>query len=210
MNISILSLLNKFIKYAGHIGQYRQFVSGEYWIDKYGQSEFADINLGDIGHEGIAFRNLVDKDKLINLLEEYYLKNPEIYDEGDIERLDEYRNEDEDAASLEANIDIPDEVWLALFDNDSEKAAMVKDDVRMAYAKYENATLVIDDNFFVYELNRKNLDNIIDFIYENTNDDDLGNCSETVSIEQANPKKYNEIPIKYLIDMKYPEQVWNY
>jgi hypothetical protein len=126
---------------------------GEWWIDDSGYASFADIDIGEQGHESIAVDYLLDKDVLIERLE----------------LGDEYKSDEYGASSIYFNENIPDDVGIEAIGG-VERWNDLKRDERLAYMKHGRAIHVVGLNFGVWVLDDNSIRRIQDFISEEFED----------------------------------------
>jgi len=192
------------------------FIRGEYWIHPDGGSEFADIDIGESGHEAIALDNMLDLDRLVAGLVSYYENQDEEYKEqyntdDDIDRINSY----ESVAAIYLNEYIPDQIGIASVDAPASKREKIwrdiRDDARTAYAKHKGAIQVVDVNFYVWKLTKKHLDQIIDFLYEQLGDEDgfVASKDEKIWIEEGETKRTASITLSELMSIKNAFQLWS-
>jgi hypothetical protein len=203
--MSFIELVNYFYKLASNWGN---LVSGEWWITPAGEFEFADIDVGDYGHEYIAVNYLFDKDIAIDLLKDkaYNDLKLNIISEEEcneiLEKLESYTNED--PAALFFNEEIPNDIGKLACDcwDDLNK------DPRLAFAK-KGAILVIDTNFYLWKLTKDSIENIKNFIFENSQmETELENSDNEIIIEEASTKKSSTIPFNEFLMISNPGEIW--
>lgn len=171
-------------------------IRGEWWLTDYG-SEFADQNVGDVGHEAIALDNLIPKEKLIEELKSYYSDDEEV-----LNQLDDIYDE-EGSCSIINKFDVPVEVVEKVVGS-AEKWKEIIDDPRLAFAKYHCAVLVINSSFYAWEVTKETINKISNFLFEES---DVTSDSE-ITVEEASTKRYVSLPIKDFIEIKNPGQLW--
>jgi hypothetical protein len=206
---NILKLSNLFYKLASTWGG---LFRGEWWLDEHGQSEYADGDIGDKGHEVIAVDNMVDKDMLIDGLAEKYTQelNSGLIDEDEcayyLNQLEDLKSDEVGASAIIEELDIPDsigeqatrspEVWHDL-----------KKDAREAYSKYYGAIRVINNSFCAYKITDKTIEAIKIFLFEQA-DDLIENTDEEIEIEESSTGNFISIPVKEFLEIKHPGQLW--
>lgn len=181
---------------------------GEWWLTDSG-SEFADTNIGDVGHEQVAVDYLFDADKAIEAarekLEELSEDSEEYEDlEHLISEMEEYSSNDYGSSSVYFNVTIPREIGIQAVDSPEIWDELERDPIT-AFMKYKNAVRVISNNFTSWVITKDVLDRIQGFIYENVADEDLEN---DVTIEQVSPHKFKTHRLIDILDMKNPGDVW--
>ena len=160
MNLRVFKIISSYLKKAE---DWSDYVKGEWWIDDSGFAQFADIDVGDSGHEGIAIDNIVGSyvDEIAEAMEEYN----KTADEDDKVDLNHYRQDMEYGGGyLYYEVGIPSDIGEKVMGK--EKWTLLNKDPRLAYAKYENAILVINLNFAAYKITDETIKKIQNFIYE--------------------------------------------
>jgi hypothetical protein len=189
--------------------RWKDFIRGEWWIDKYGESIFADGDIGEAGHELIAADSLLDKDALVEAMNEYVEENP---DENASESWnpEEWESDETGAGELFFSGDIPDEVGERVAG--AELWRDMKQDVRLAFAKREGAILVINDNFYAWEITQQTIkaiqEHIAGQLYEQLDEEDVLRIDGEVVVEEAKTKRHVSTDFKEFMLVKYPRDLW--
>lgn len=193
-------------------GRWESIITGEWWITPYGGSEYADRDVGDYGHEIIAANYMIDKDLLLDYLKEYYdaeLSSGNIdeqeYDEQ-IKNLDIYKNDDTNSGHVFFNEYIPEEIGVKLVGNE-QKWRDMKEDIRLAFAKYDGAIMVINTSFYAWKITEDTIDKIHSFIFEQIDDEEISKDAE-ITIEEASTKKNITVDLDQFLTIKYPAELW--
>jgi len=201
--------------YAPNPAQWSDFIRGEYWIDETGGSEFADIDIGDKGHEAIALDVMIDKDVLIDKLIEYYeeQEDDERYAvEDDIAELEAMRDDEVDASTVYYHVShwVPDEIGIAAVGGDKQLWEDIDQDPRLAYAKHFGAIQVVDTNFTTWKITKETLDNIIEFLVEMLGGEDelASHATERVWIEEVSTNRSAGPTVSELLNMKSARDLW--
>ena len=205
---------------------WKSFIHGEWWLKETGETEYADGDSGDRGHEQIAVADVLShySDKFQMAFFTYFKKlqqeDPEAYQDEltsfsglfhggqDPEDFDFANDEGLDVLYYENGI--PDEVG---------EAAMApgmwhefKQDIRLFYSKYFKAAHVINNSFSVYTLTSRMIDAIQGFILEQADEngigEDEGSLPGSIHIEEVSTHHYSEIPCAEFLTMKYANQVF--
>lgn len=173
--------------------EWSDYIRGEFWLTEDGQSEFADIDTGEAGHEYIATRSLLSDfgDEFREVLDPEHKDND--FDENLISHYFEGGIKDEDGKRIMGPL------WDEM-----------KTDVRLAYAKKENAILVIDSNFAAYKVTKKTISAIQDFIYEQIGGEDASAFEDDpdVVIEEYSTQKNTSLPLSDFLNIKNPGELW--
>lgn len=194
-------------------GAWRDYVRGEWWIDRTGQSEFADMDVGEAGHERIAVENMLDRDALVEGLAGWYrskepLKNGWGRDEAN-DKASEIQDA-ESAADIFFTEFVPDSVG-AKAAGSLQRWRDLKTDARLAYAKHEGAILAINKNFFAYRVTEETIAAIQSFIEELVSEggeDDPIDGSADICVEQGEPTKYACLPADEFMLIRKPKELW--
>lgn len=205
----LLKLANLFFKLSGRWGS---IITGEWWITPYGEAEYADQDVGDVGHEIIAANYMIDKELLLDCLKDYWkeqFSNGEIdeqeYDEQ-IDDLSTYYSDEANAGYVFFNVFIPDEIGAKVVGS-VDKWRDIKSDIRLAFAKYEGAIMVINTSFYAWKVTEDSINKIHSFIYEQISDEEI-NKDATITIEEASTKKNVTVELDEFLTMKYPSELW--
>ena len=186
--------------------KWSDFVKGEWWIDgDTGQSEFADSNVGDMGHEGIAERNILNQysDEIFEALEEYNTANPD----EPVSIVDHDNYDDDPAHQQYHDGGIPDEVGIKVMGK--EKWDLFNKDTRLCYAKFYNQILAINLNFAAWKVTDKTISAIQNFLGEESYHME-GNASGDMIVEEYSTKKYVELPVQDFFNVKTPRELWQF
>jgi hypothetical protein len=190
--------------------KWSDYIRGEWWIDKDGESMFADGDLGDAGHEMIAADSMLDKDALIDALNEYVIEYPDS-DTAESWNPEEWEGDEDTSAGLFFNFGIPDEVGEAVAGADVWKD--MKKDVRMAFAKWHGAILVINDNFYAWEITAQTIkaiqEHIFGQLYEDLEEEQVGDMNGDVTVEEAKTKRHVSLPFQDFLLVKFPRDLWS-
>ncbi len=189
--LDLIKIVGLFYK----IATWGDYIRGEYWIDLNGFSLFADIDIGEAGHESIAIDQMLDKDILIEGLSEESLLTEEA--------IKEYEDDESGASYIFFTENIPDNIGIEAAGS-KERWDDLKKDARLAYAKHEGAIAVVNENFYCWNLTNKTINAIQDFLFENY--DPLP--TSDIVIEEGFSGKYARIPIKDFITIKHPGELW--
>lgn len=185
---------------------WKRYVRGEYWIDPQGRSEFADLNVGEAGHESIALGYLLDKDVLVDgLLRAGVIGSETAEDLGG----DFY-----DAASVYAEYEhrIPDEVGTAASAGDAPEetwAWIKRGDARRAYAKVTGSILAINTDFGVWKISPTSIRAIQTHLYEMA-EEALPSNEDYVHIEEFSTGRYAAVPAQEFLTTSTPREVLAY
>jgi hypothetical protein len=207
---NILKLSNLFYKLASTWGG---LIRGEWWLNEDGSSEFADIDIGEKGHEAIAIDSMIDKDIVLDELLEKYKKEFEdgVIDEEELtyylNQIEEYSNNDQiDSSFLFFEMGIPDEIGMKAVKS-PEMWKDIKYDARQAYSKYYGAIRVINNSFSTYKITDKTIEAIKDFLFQEA-DDLIEESDQEIEVEEDSTGNYISIPVKDFLEIKYPGQLW--
>ena len=193
---------------------WKDFIKGEWWIDKFGQSMFADQDVGQDGHESIAIDVMLDKEVLIDGLIAYYEAQSEEeaqqYDnESKIEELQELRNNDDvQSSQIYFNEMIPDDVGIAAAGS-KRVWEDIENDARKAYAKHEGAIQVVGTNFTAYKVTPGTIKAIQSFILDQAEFEKVDDTDTVIGVEQIEPHKYASIPVAEFLTIKRPIDLWS-
>ena len=201
------------------------FINGEYWVDGDSANNYAECGGdGDYNHRTYA-REYVLRDKWDMILKTCQRHLQEAHEEEDDNNPGEVEEEWRKLHSLKHDEpDFPMEdvfhtlIWSyvpleecdAIFNGDYD---MFLNEIRGFFMKHYNQIRVVDKNFEVWQLTPQNLDTIIDWIFNEAglDESDLSQMKDEVYIEQyEGGRKYAGIPIKDLLNMKNPGEVWRY
>lgn len=188
--------------------EWRDYVKGEYWLSAYGK-EFADIDVGEAGHEMIAVDRLIDGEEMLAALKEWNRQHIEDNETDLVVDLGEYADRELDVSGAEIyfNIRIPDSVGIEVCGHDLWFD--IKKDARFAYMIHENAIMAIGLNFAVWKLDDKSIDIIQDHIYEELQEQEE-NLSGHLTIDEYSTRKHNTIEVNDFLNMKQSGEVWRY
>jgi hypothetical protein len=192
------------------------FIRGEYWIDSTGESHFADVDVGDKGHEAIALDMLLDKDALVEGLIEYYEGQTDEYKEqydvdGKLAELASYLEDDEmDSSNVYVLEYIPDEAGIAGAGGDKQLWEDIQQDVRLAFAKHTGAIAVVDTNFYAWKVTKDTLKRILDFLYEELDGEDgfIAAKDKMIWIEEGSKNRTTGVTLAELLDLESPSALW--
>jgi hypothetical protein len=192
------------------------WIRGEYWIDSSGESHFADIDIGDKGHEAIALDMLLDKDALVEGLIGYYEAQDDEYKEqydveGEIAKLQGYLDDYEmDASNVYALEYIPDEVGIAGAGGDARLWADIQEDVRLAFTKHRGAIAVVDTNFYAWKVTKDVIRRIVDFLHEELGGEDefIAAKDNMIWIEEGSKGRSTGVTLGELLDLENPSALW--
>jgi hypothetical protein len=172
--------------------RWSDYVTGEYWITPSGRSEFADIDVGEAGHEIIATQEMIDPAVLI----EHGIVSADDADEWMFHFV----------TAMEHGI--PDEVGLAAIGGDPELWKLFKKDPRMAYAR-TGAILAINQDFAVWEVNDHTIKLIQDFLYDQAFEngdieaEDVADLTGDILIEEYGTGNRFELPVNDFLTAKH-------
>lgn len=205
----LLKLADLFFTLAG---RWSAVITGEWWITKDGQSEYADQDVGDVGHEIVAANYMIDKELLLDYLKDYWkgqLDSSEIdqqeYEEQ-IDDLSSYYSDEVNAGHVFFNVFIPEEIGAKVVGS-LDKWKDMKSDIRLAFAKYEGAIMVINTSFYAWKVTEDTINNIHNFIFEQIDDEEINKDAE-ILVEEASTKKRIAIDLDQFLMIKYPAELW--
>ena len=178
---------------------WKDFIRGEWWIDSSGESMFADIDIGDEGHEAIAINQLLDKDLLIDGLLEAGLI--------DEDKADEYRDGEYEASNVYFLENIPEEVGIAAAGS-KEDWDDLQLDSRVAYMKHEGAIQAIGTDFAAWEVTDTTIEAIQGFIFEQTGGETLDDASTEMCIEEYKTSRTVCLPVMEFLTLKTTKELW--
>ena len=201
------------------------FINGEYWVDGDSANNYAECSGdGDYTHETYA-REQILNDKWDQILSACQRHLQEAHEEEDDNNPGEVEEEWRKLHSMKyGEPDFPMEdvfytlIWGyvpleecdAIFNGEYD---MFKNEVREFFMRFYNQIRVVDKNFEVWKLTPRNLDTIIDWVFNESglDESDLAQMKDEVYIEQyEGGRKYAGIPIGELLNMKNPGEVWRY
>ncbi len=180
------------------------FIRGEYWIDPYGESHYADIDVGEAGHESIAVDLMVDKDALLD-----ELVSRGIMTEG---AADEHRNDEESGSYLlflDHKDALPDEAGAHVAGG-LQRWLDLKQDPRYAYAKHEKGIRVVDTNFYAWKVTKDTLRRIVGFVQDQLFEDEAdirANRNREVWIEEGSTGRSAGPTLEELMVMDSPRDL---
>lgn len=205
----MLKLAELFLKLSGRWGS---IITGEWWITQHGEAEYADQDVGDIGHEMIAANYMIDKDLLLGNLQEYWKDQ---FDSGNIdeqeyneqiENLIQYSDDNMSSGDLFFNEFIPDEAGTKTVGS-LTKWNDIKSDIRAAFAKYDEAIMVINTSFLAWKVTEDAINRMQRFIWEQIEDEEIMKGAE-ITIEEAGTRKNITINLDQFLTIKYPAELW--
>lgn len=205
----LLKLADLFFALAGRWGD---IITGEWWITPYGQSEYADQDVGDVGHEMVAADYMIDKELLLDYLKDYWkeqLDNGEIDEQEYKEQIDDlssYYSDEVNASHVFFNVFIPEEVGAKVVGS-QDKWRDIKSDIRLAFAKYDGAIMVINTSFYVWEITEDSINKIHNFIFEQIENEEINKNAEII-IEEASTKRRVLVDLDQFLMIKYPAELW--
>ena len=201
------------------------FINGEYWVDGDSANNYAECSGdGDYTHETYA-REQILNDKWDQILSACQRHLQEAHEEEDDNNPGEVEEEWRKLHAMKyGEPDFPMEdvfftlIWGyvsleecdAIFNGEYD---MFKNEVREFFMRFYNQIRVVDKNFEVWKLTPRNLDTIIDWVFNESglDESDLAQMKDEVYIEQyEGGRKYAGIPIGELLNMKNPGEVWRY
>lgn len=184
------------------------YVRGEWWIDRHGQAEFADIDVGESGHEQLAINAMLDKEILIEGLLKSKVVNSD--------RADELLEKENDVSAIYfSDLKIPDKVGEAsVVDADSKASKTevwkeIKKDVRVAYCKHYGAILGINREFAAWQWRAKEIKAIQDFVFEQAQGEEIDPGGDEISIEELKTDRYVKMSFDDFVVAKNPRDLWN-
>lgn len=173
------------------------YVSGEWWITQDGETIYADQDIGELGHEAIAFDHMVDKEIVVDGLLER-----DIIDEDEAKEL---QDDDVTVIYIYNQFGIPDDLGKEAVDRPEIWTAIKKHDARYAFIRYYGAILVLGENFLSYTVTKKTLEAIKEFVLELTDDDPDSNMQ--ITVERIYPsQKYFSVPWSEFQFLKSPSK----
>lgn len=169
INFLVANFFKKLASYAGHL-------RNEYWLLPDGTLEDANGDIGDNNHETIAvdyfYETYLDRDEI-------YDAAKEIFNSNNLNKLKDLLS-DEDiylsqvAAELNEFRFFEDMLIKALSNaGKSDIAKLYKEDPRIAYSAITGAIRIVNNEFFVYDLNSNALELIQNFLMENEINEEL-------------------------------------
>jgi hypothetical protein len=182
-----------------HRAKWKDYIRGEYWIREGGESEFADNDIGDVGHEAIAINQLLDKDALIEGLLEAGLI--------DEDKADEYRDDEYGSSNVYSLETIPDEIGIAAAGSE-ERWQDISGDARSAYSKYEGAILAINTDFGVWNVTDFTIQSIQEFIMEQVGDETVEDPKTEMCIEEYETRRMVCLPVMEFLTLKHTKEMW--
>jgi hypothetical protein len=193
-------------------GRWGAAISGEWWLTEHG-AEYADQDVGDVGHAAIAVGNLWSAEDSIWRARQLA---QEAQDSGDEEKAEEYTDlasemeenlsDEFGSASVFFNVDVPDEVGIAGV-SDPEIWHELQKDPRSCYAKRAQAVAVIGTNFFAWRVTDQSLRWMQDFLQEQILEDDIEEDFNVV-IEQQDPHEWVTRLASEVIGFRRAADVW--
>jgi hypothetical protein len=197
------------------------FIRGEYWIDQYGEAQYADLDVGEKGHEAIALDLMLDKEALVDGLIEYY-ESPQALEDGwqqeeipeKVSELAWLRDSDDVDPShvyaQEQNV-ISDEVGAAATDGGKRVWDVLKNDARLAYAQHTGAIAVVDRNFYAWRVTKDTIENILYFLQEQLGGEDefIAARNEMIWIEEGSKGRTTGVTLGKLMDLETPGELWS-
>lgn len=190
-------------------------IKGEFWLDGGVSSNYTDCSgNGDYTHESYALESVItDKwEQILTACHEYMSEAMKQYDPDEVEAewhyLKQQREGDPEVLGTLLWGAVPWEISDQIFNDDYE---LFTKDIRNFYKKHYNQIHVIDTHFGVWQLTSRNLNTIIDWLFEQAEqngDSDIDSNEDDVYIEQAVDHKWTAIKMRDLIHMKQPGQVW--
>ena len=189
------------------------FIKGEYWLYDDGSDDYADGDIGDQNHEGIALDRIFNsKDHELNEAFTAFLAAHPEQRENYQEFLDEegeFTMEGDFGeggwCSFDAEQGIPNEVGYAVFGKDGWNE--IRGDVRTYYMKHFGAAHVIDNNFGVWKLTAKMMDAMQDFILGQMESEDLDTDCE-INIEEISTHRWVTLEAAEFLSMKQVGEVF--
>ena len=196
--------------FSGLGDTWAQYVKGEWWIEPDGTVTFADGDVGEQGHEGIALDRLIDLDSLLDKLVE----------DGrwDKQRADEYANHEGSSCELYHQGNITPDIGRAIVGD--EMWQLINLDPRLAFVR-KGAIRVIGREFEVWRLTPKLIRSIQHFIEERVFDEGgdvpamdakTDMCITEIADENDKLRKnhnsrYGCLPIAEFLTIKHPKQI---
>lgn len=184
-------------------------IRGEWWIDPDGVSQYADGDVGDQGHEGIAFEHFLwsKSEELVSTMREWMAANPDAVADYEYTELDS-----EDLLGEYFNNRIPREVLDLVFGSVWQE---VEDDVRTAYSKHFGMIHAINTSFSCWQFDSRAMRAIQRFLEEEASQDIIDEdefkaaCEDTqVYLEQMNPRRTASCSVADFLALKRPAQLW--
>jgi hypothetical protein len=176
-------------------------VSGEWWLTADGDAIFADQDIGDQGHEVIAIDYLLDKDVLIDGLEQYGQLSKK---DADWHRMsDEYG-----ASSLYYEFVIDDDLGIEA-SSPSIWRDLQKHDPRIAFMKHQSAIMVIGTAFAAWRVTERTIRAIQDFVLQETDGEPAPDMD--ITIERIMPPRKSTFAdwVEFQFVRKPGELVWS-
>ena len=185
--------------------EWSDYVKGEWWISPDGHAEFADSNIGDMGHEGIAERNILGDyaDELWEALEAYNAAHP---DEA-VKLVDREHDEGDAIHQQYHDGGIPPEVGEQVLGK--ERWDLFRSDVRTYYMKFDDMVLAINLTFAVWKLSDQHIKVIQTLIAEEAQDE-VEDAESEMSIEELSTQRYVTMPVQYFMSLDRAKQFWEY
>lgn len=182
-------------------------IRGEYWIQD-GHVEFADMDTGDIGHEGIAIQHVAYgvKDSIVNAAENYEIETDDVdkYGEVDHEKLEEILSEVLDHIENEQQISISQakQYFCKEYDCDPELLnAFNGGDPSLYCMKHEGWIAIREQNAELYGWNeqaRKNLLSGLHDIMDDNGDEEEEDEEFEIYIYDHKTKKHMNFTMEEL------------
>lgn len=174
-------------------GLWSDYVRGEWWINEDGTSDFADSDIGEQDHVGIAVDAMLDGD----VLREYFVEKGT--DEEELEYVT--------PAGFFFNYNIPDEIGV-IAAGSKEAWDDLKYDPRVAYMKHHNAVRAINNQFEAWKVTPKTIRAIQSFLYDQSQGDEAPEGDTEVCVEEIESRRYACKPVSEFLTIKMPGKLW--
>lgn len=198
---------------------WKDYIRGEWWIDEYGESLFADVDIGEAGHEIIAIDSMLDKEILADGVIKHYkakLRKTKGADKkwvrdkikDQIAETERYRNNDEmNASQIYLSQEIPEEAGIAAAGSKEAWEDLVRD-ARMAYAKHKGAILAVNRDFAAWQVTSKTIEGIQGFILEQSGGEEIEDKSTEMCVEEHETQRTVCMPVMEFLTLKHPRDLW--
>jgi hypothetical protein len=205
--------------FAMKADKWGDYIQGEYWLYEDGTSDYADGDVGEQGHEGIAAERIFSnfsselEEEMIKFLQ-WVKGNPDdAADEG--YALSDYAScmkdldpetftppHDDWSMMLFSSPHIPHSVAVKVFGETGWKE--LTEDIKLFFMKHFRACHVINRNFSVWTLNQKQLHAIQSFLMEASDEAPQGE----ILIEEFGKRRHTKVPVSEFLTYDHPHEVF--